>query len=101
MLKFLKNNTLHIARGLGIFRTVASSRWRQQRLLILCYHGLSLKDEHKWRSLYVTAGFFRRRLEILARQKYHALPLNDAVRMLSEGRPSLQERCHYLRRWVS
>lgn len=85
MLKFLKDNTLHVAKNLGIFGAVAHSRWRRQRLLILCYHGLSVKDEHKWRNLFVTPDFFRRRLESLARRRYQVLPLDAAVRMLGEG----------------
>lgn len=85
MLKFLKNNTLQIAKGLGVFGMVAGSRWRQQRLMILCYHGLSLKDEHEWSGLYLTPAFLRKRLEILARRRYRVLPLDDAARMLGEG----------------
>jgi peptidoglycan/xylan/chitin deacetylase (PgdA/CDA1 family) len=64
---------------------VAESRWRQRRLLILCYHGLSLKDEHDWSDLYVTAAFFRHRMETLARHQYRVLPLEGALRMLREG----------------
>jgi hypothetical protein len=48
MLRLLKDSALEIARGLGVFEMVASSRWRQQRLIILCYHGFSLRDEHEW-----------------------------------------------------
>ncbi len=64
---------------------VASSRWRQQRLLILCYHGLCLKDEDKWSGLYITPAFFHARLEILARGRYRVQPLNDALDMLRQG----------------
>jgi peptidoglycan/xylan/chitin deacetylase (PgdA/CDA1 family) len=85
MLRSLKLTTLGMGRRLGILRAVAGSGWRKQRLLILCYHGLSLKDEHKWRNLFVTPAFFRSRLDLLARLKYRVLPLGDAVRMLHEG----------------
>src|SRR5262245_13921690 len=85
MLKLLKNRTLQLARGIGIAGLIADSQWRRERLLILCYHGLSLKDEHEWRGLYITPGFFRSRLEILARSGYRVLPLNDATIMLREG----------------
>src|ERR1035438_4748450 len=47
--------------------------WRQQRLLILGYHGLSLKDEHEWSGLFITPAFFRARLEVLARLRYQVL----------------------------
>jgi peptidoglycan/xylan/chitin deacetylase (PgdA/CDA1 family) len=85
MLKLLKDGTLAIGKFSGVFRLVAASRWRQQRLLILCYHGLSLKDEHKWRSLFVTPALFRSRMEILASGGYTVLPLAEATKMLSGG----------------
>jgi peptidoglycan/xylan/chitin deacetylase (PgdA/CDA1 family) len=85
MLKFLKKSVLRIASGLGVFEFVAGSRWRQQRLLILGYHGLSLKDEHEWSGLHVTPAFFHNRLEILARNRCQVLRLDDALRMLRQG----------------
>ena len=85
MLRLLKNGALRMARGVCAFRMVEDSRWRQRRLLILCYHGLSLKDEHTWSDLYMTAAFFRRRMETLVRRQYKVLPLDAALRMLREG----------------
>jgi peptidoglycan/xylan/chitin deacetylase (PgdA/CDA1 family) len=85
MLKFLKNGTLRIATRLGIVDRFAASRWRQSRLLILCYHGISLKDEHEWSDLYVSPAFFRRRMETLVRRGCPVLPLNDALWMLRMG----------------
>jgi peptidoglycan/xylan/chitin deacetylase (PgdA/CDA1 family) len=85
MLKALKNVALRTARALGAFSAIAGSRWRRQRLLILSYHGLSLRDEHEWDGLFVTPAFFRQRLETLARLQYHVAPLADAVAMLGEG----------------
>ena len=86
MLKFLKHSALQLAKYLGVFGMLAGSHWRQQRLPILCYHGLSLRDEHEWEPLlYITPELFRRRLEILARRRYQVLPLDDAVRMLRGG----------------
>jgi peptidoglycan/xylan/chitin deacetylase (PgdA/CDA1 family) len=85
MLKFLKNHALRIARGLGLFAVVAQSRWRRHRLLILCYHGLSLKDEHEWSGLYIPPAFFRKRMETLAHYGCRVLPLDGALRMLREG----------------
>src|ERR1035441_8453879 len=76
MVKFLKSNALQMARDLGMFGMVARSRWRQQRLLILGYHGLSLKDEHEWSGLFITPAFFRARLEVLARLRYQVLLLD-------------------------
>jgi peptidoglycan/xylan/chitin deacetylase (PgdA/CDA1 family) len=85
MLKFLKSGTLFTCKYLGLFRLMAASPWRQKRLLILCYHGLSLKDEHEWRPLFIAPKFFRRRMEILARGRYNVLPLNLAIELLEAG----------------
>ena len=53
-------------RAAGGFRLFADSEWRRRRLLILCYHGVSLQDEHEWNpELFVTPAFLRRRFEIL------------------------------------
>jgi len=85
MLRILKNGALRVARGLGAFGMVEGSRWRQRRLLILCYHGLSLKDENDWSDLYITAAFFHHRMETLVRHQCRVLPLDGALRMLREG----------------
>jgi peptidoglycan/xylan/chitin deacetylase (PgdA/CDA1 family) len=85
MLNLLKQGTLATCRHFGLFRMVASSAWRQRRLLILCYHGLALKDEYKWGPLYVTPVHFRRRMEILARGGYKVLDLTSALTMLQDN----------------
>jgi peptidoglycan/xylan/chitin deacetylase (PgdA/CDA1 family) len=85
VLKFLKNTSLQTAKALGMFEIIAGSQWRQQRLLILCYHGISLRDEHEWQPLFVSPAFFRKRLETLARKRYRVLALNEALEKLREG----------------
>jgi peptidoglycan/xylan/chitin deacetylase (PgdA/CDA1 family) len=63
-----------------------SSSWRQQRLLILCYHGVSLADEHQWcPGLYVSPEHLQRRLASLQRLRCNVLPLADGVRQLYAG----------------
>ena len=86
-----RDQLLNIARrmrhaGLAMFRAfgglglVAASAWRQRRVLILCYHGVSLDDEHEWDpELFVTPAFLRRRFEILRDNGYAVLPLDEAV----------------------
>jgi peptidoglycan/xylan/chitin deacetylase (PgdA/CDA1 family) len=81
----MKLTALQIAKSSGIIEAISRSHWRQSRLLILCYHGLSLKDEHQWRNMFVTRDFFRRRLEILTRRRYQVLRLDDALAMLRGG----------------
>ncbi len=85
MLRSLKITSLQAARRIGLFSAFAGSGWRRNRLLILCYHGLSLKDEHLWANLYLSPDFFRRRLAILARLRYRVLPLGQALSLLREG----------------
>jgi peptidoglycan/xylan/chitin deacetylase (PgdA/CDA1 family) len=80
-----KTALLHLARGSGIFEHVADSDWRRSRLLILCYHGVSLSDEHEWDpELFVTADFLRRRFQILRDQNYSVLPLGQAIEQLQK-----------------
>ena len=70
-------------RASGTFERVADSKWRSQRLLILCYHGVSLYDEHEcYPELFVTKEFLRRRFEILKNKGYAVLPLGDAIHQL-------------------
>lgn len=74
---------------IGGNRWLAASRWRRERLLILCYHGVSLRDEHEWNpNLFVTPKFLRNRFQILRDGGYAVLPLGAAVDALaSESLP--------------
>lgn len=66
-----------------MFHRVADSRWRRNRLLILCYHGVSRTDEHLFRpNLYMQPGILRERLEILKQGQYSVLPLGEGLRRL-------------------
>jgi peptidoglycan/xylan/chitin deacetylase (PgdA/CDA1 family) len=78
-------------KGCGAFHLVQGSDWRRQRLLILCFHGISLEDEHEWRPyLYIRPQQLDRRIEILQRGKYAVLPLAEALERLY--RKDLPER---------
>src|SRR5256885_15597344 len=82
----VKFATLHALRKSGVFRLVANSNWRQQRLLILCYHGFALEDEHHWRpGLYMPAQQLEQRLELLRKYGCSVLPLGEALRRLQTG----------------
>jgi peptidoglycan/xylan/chitin deacetylase (PgdA/CDA1 family) len=86
MLKQLKLLTLQAAETLALSSLLARSAWRRNRLLILCYHGVSLEDEHLWNpSLYVSPGLLRDRLSLLRRAGCTVLPLAEALRRLYEG----------------
>lgn len=67
----------------GVFAAVGKSQWRKERLLILCYHGVSLYDEHLWNpDLYVTPEFLHRRLQILEEAECVLLSLDEALERL-------------------
>ena len=80
MIGTLKRSSLALSRRLGLSSVVARSEWRRQRLLILCYHGIALDDEHRWNpSLYVPAAHFERRLALLRKNRCTVLPLGEAL----------------------
>ncbi len=86
MLRNIRRGTMRALRTLGVSRLIADSRWRQQRLLILCYHGVSQDDEHLWRpNLYMEADVLRQRLEILQHGKYNVVPLGEGLGQLRAG----------------
>jgi peptidoglycan/xylan/chitin deacetylase (PgdA/CDA1 family) len=79
----LKLAVLRLLRGGGIFELVANSRWRKRRLLILCYHGTSLEDEHLWRpELYISRQRLSERFSFLKQHHYMILPLAEALEQL-------------------
>ena len=69
-----------------MFRVVRDSRWRRQRLLILCYHGIAQEDEHEWRpALFMPPGILDERLEILKRGSYNVIGLGEGLEKLRCG----------------
>src|SRR5690606_13301402 len=85
-LRTLKRTALNGLRASGVYRLVENSSWRRNRLLILCYHGIAIEEEHRWRpSLFMSLPDFRSRLQVLERGKYNVLPLGEAVDRLYAG----------------
>jgi len=83
MRKQIRRAALHLLRNTGVFRLLRESEWRRQRLLILCYHGISLEDEHQWRpGLYMEPKTLEQRLRILRTGDYNVLPLGEALQRL-------------------
>lgn len=81
MLKDAKLAVLKAGKATGLFN--ASNRLRAQRLLILCYHGISFEDEHEWNpGLYIDRPTFRSRLEMLRDGGYCVLPLGQALQLM-------------------
>jgi len=86
MVRKAKLAALGLLRSAGCFELVGNSTWRRQRLLILCYHGVSLHDEHEWRPrLYMSPEQLDQRLELIERLRCSVLPLAEAL-------PRLQAR---------
>lgn len=82
----LKQAPLHAMKSIGAFNLVLDSAWRARRLLILCYHGVSIDDEHEWNGLlYVPPDRLRRRLELLRDTGCTILPLQAALDRLYGG----------------
>lgn len=82
----IRDAALRTLKSCGLFELVKNSRWRQQRLLIICYHGIALEDEHLWRPyLFVSPRQLEQRLEILRNGNYSVLRLGDAVEKMYKG----------------
>ncbi|HXW05786.1 MAG TPA: polysaccharide deacetylase family protein [Vicinamibacterales bacterium] len=81
-LRTIKLAALGTAESLGAFRLTARTRWRTERLLILCYHGVSLQDEHECSEEHVSVDHLQHRFEILRRERCAVLPLDEAVERL-------------------
>lgn len=80
----MKTAILYIAKHLGLFHL---ARWLlRDRLLILCYHGFSLRDEEAFRpALFMRPETFRRRMDKIAEGGFTVLPLEDALTRLKKG----------------
>jgi peptidoglycan/xylan/chitin deacetylase (PgdA/CDA1 family) len=80
MIRRLKHSALALSKNSGVSALIGRSAWRRERLLILCYHGISLRDEHKWNpELYMSQATFAARLDSLSRTGCHVLPLGEAI----------------------
>jgi peptidoglycan/xylan/chitin deacetylase (PgdA/CDA1 family) len=83
MLRTMKLGALRLLKNSGVVARIRDSRWRRERLLILCYHGVSLEDEHEWRpKLYMPPAILRERFEALRLGGYQVLSLSEAVERL-------------------
>jgi peptidoglycan/xylan/chitin deacetylase (PgdA/CDA1 family) len=80
MLHSLKQGSFALSKQFGVTKWVGRTSWRRSRLLILCYHGISLEDEHRWAPLlFMSAPRFEQRLRLLERHGCSVLPLAEAV----------------------
>jgi peptidoglycan/xylan/chitin deacetylase (PgdA/CDA1 family) len=83
MKKRLRCNLLRALRAAGVFDRVLDSRWRQRRLLILCYHSLAIDEESLWRpALFLAPSRLRERFDMLKQGGYQVLPLGEGLERL-------------------
>ena len=86
MLRRIRIGLLAAANASGISRLIGRSAWRRQRLLILCYHGVSDGDLHQWNpSLFMDAEVFKARMNLLRQAKCNVLGLTEALDRLADG----------------
>lgn len=86
MLRELKSLTLELAGTLGAPALLMRSKWRSSRLLILCYHGVSIDDEHLWDpELYMPVELLRKRFLMLAELGANVISLQQGVESLYAG----------------
>jgi peptidoglycan/xylan/chitin deacetylase (PgdA/CDA1 family) len=73
--------------GLGLAPVIARSNWRQQRLLILCYHGIAEGEEHgSHPEMFLPPDVFAHRMQVLAQSGCKVVGLGEGLRLLDEGK---------------
>jgi peptidoglycan/xylan/chitin deacetylase (PgdA/CDA1 family) len=81
----VKRRVLGVSSRLGLLNGIRDSTWRQRRLLILCYHSVSIDDEHEWSGTYsMSPAVLASRFRMLRDGGYNVLPLDEAIRRLYE-----------------
>jgi hypothetical protein len=86
VLRTARRAVLKTFSAVGLDDAAPLTRWQQQRLLILGYHGISLDDEHGWDAeLYMPGSVLRRRLELIRDTGCRVLPLDEAVHRMYAG----------------
>ena len=78
-------SALTVVKFLGLFRVARYIT--RDGLRIICYHGIAVAEEYKYRSrLFVRKELFRRRIEYLRHKRYPILRLGESLEALARGR---------------
>lgn len=84
MSRLVKRTVLHALRAVGGF--ALARRMTARGLRILCYHGISLADEHEFQGkLFMRESLFVKRLELIKRQGHPVISLDQAMEQLRAG----------------
>lgn len=82
----MKKAALSTLRRTGAFSVLSNLNRRDSKLLILCYHGIALHDEHQWKGgLFLSPQRFREHLEILKSSNANVLTLREGLERLRSG----------------
>ena len=85
-LKTAKINVLRAMRYSALDRRVLNSKWRQRRLAVLCFHGVSTADEHEcFPNFFITQEILRQKLRLIQQLDMTVLRLSEAVERLKTG----------------
>lgn len=85
-LRLVKSNFLRVLDSAGLNRRILASSWRDRRLVIVCWHGVSNDDEHRWNpGLFMPPETFRTRLALLHGMGCNVLPLGEGLARLRSG----------------
>lgn len=109
LLRSIKSGLLQVLDFTGLNAPIMSSSWRAQRLVIVCWHGISNDDEHLWNpAVYMPPQTLRLRLELLRAMQCNVLPLGEALARVRDGSLPPRSVCltvddgdssFYLRAW--
>src|SRR5687768_16446820 len=76
---------LIVVKTLGGFALASTLTARGLR--IICYHGISLHDEHQFQpKLFIREETFRKRMTYLKRHRYRVFPLDEALSLMEQGK---------------
>jgi len=83
-MRYLKRVFLRVSKVVGLFHL--ARRVTARGLRIICYHGIALADEARFRpQLFVSPATFGRRLRCLSAGGFPVLPLDGALDALDKG----------------
>jgi peptidoglycan/xylan/chitin deacetylase (PgdA/CDA1 family) len=86
LIRYIKSNLLQVLDSAGLNARVLDSSWRARRLVIVCWHGISNDDEHRWDpGLFMPPATLRMRLELLRSMKCNVLPLGEGLARVRNG----------------